>query len=133
MNTHTDVIAYMKKITVTLETGTTADKMDLSERPFSFEFIYGVGAQGVCLFEKALFEKRSGEEILLQVNPQQTGEIFGHLKRALINFLPMATPFYLKATITDIQAADNREIVEAIAKGTGSCDCGCGCDGDCGC
>src|SRR5210317_1123221 len=121
MDTHKDVIAYMKKITVTLETGTTADMMDLSERPFSFQFIYGVGAEGVCLFEKAHFEKRSGEEILLQVNPHQTGEIFGHLKQALINFLPMATPFYLKSTITAIQAADNREIVQAIAKGTGSC------------
>jgi hypothetical protein len=131
MNTHKDVIGYMKKITVSLEAGKTPDNMHLNEPPLSFQFIYGVGAEGVCLFEKALFEKQSGDEILLQVDPHQSGEIFGHLKQALINFLPMAAPFYLKTTITAIEAADNREIVQAIAKGTGSCDCECGCDGDC--
>lgn len=133
MDTNTDVIGYMKKITVALETGTSPDNMDLSEAPFSFQFIYGVGAEGVCLFEKALFEKQSGEEILLEVVPHQTGEIFGHLKQALINILPMATPFYLKSTITAIETADNRELVKAIAKGTGSSNCGCGCEGDCSC
>ena len=133
MDTNTDVVAYLKKITVGLETGQSPDKMNSSNHPFSFQFIYGVGAEGVCLFEKAHFEKRSGEEVLLQVDPHQAGEIFGHLKQALINVLPMATPFYLKSTITAIEAADNREVVQAMAKGTGSCDCGCGCDGDCSC
>ncbi len=133
MDTNNDVIGYMKKIRVTLETGTSPDNMDLSQHPFSFQFIYGTGAEGVCLFEKALFEKRSGEEILLQVDPHQTGEIFGHLKQLLINFLPMSAPFYLKTTIQAIEAADNREIVQAIAKGTGSSACGCSCDGDCSC
>ena len=133
MDTNTDVVGYLKKITVGLETGKSPDKMDSRNHPFSFQFIYGVGAEGVCLFEKAHFEKRSGEDVLLQVDPHQAKETFGHLKQALINVLPMAAPFYLKSTITAIEAADNREIVQAMAKGTGSCDCGCGCDGDCGC
>ena len=133
MSPDKDVIGYMKKISVTLETGTSPDNMDLSEHPFSFQFIYGVGAEGVSLFEKALFEKQPGDKSLLQVDPRQAGEIFGHLKQFLINFLPMTAPFYLQTTITTIEAADNREIVEAIAKGTGSSDCGCGCDGDCSC
>ena len=133
MDTNTDVIDYMKKITVSLEAGSSPDSMDLCKHPFSFQFIYGVGSEGVCLFEKALFEKRSGEEILLQVDPHQAGELFGHLKQSLITFLPMAKSFYLKAKITAIEPADNQEIVRAIAKGTGSSDCGCGCGGNCGC
>lgn len=40
---------------------------------------------------------------------------------------------YLKKITVGIEAADNREVVQAMAKGTGSCDCGCGCDGDCSC
>jgi hypothetical protein len=127
MYKNTDVIGYMKKITVALEAGTSPDNMDLSENPFSFQFIYGVGAEGICLFEKALFEKRSGEETLLRVDPHQTGEVLGHLKQSLMTFLPMAASFYLKSTITAIETADNREIVQAIAKGSGSSDCGCGC------
>ena len=133
MDTNDDVIGYMKKISVILETGTSPDNMDLSEHPFSFQFIYGVGAEGVCLFEKALFEKRPGDKSLLEVDPRQAGEIFGHLKQPLINSLPMTAPFYLQTTITAIETADNREIVEALAKGTGSGDCGCGCDGNCSC
>ena len=133
MNTNTDVIDYMKKITVSMETGTSPDSMDLCQQPFIFQFIYGVGSEGVCLFEKALYEKRSGEEILLQVDPYQTGDVFGHLKQSLITFLPMAKPFYLKSTITAIEAANNQEIVRAIAKGTGSSDCGCGCGDTCSC
>ncbi len=133
MNKRADVIGYMKKVSLSLEAGTTQDSMDLSEQPFSFQFIYGVGTEGVCLFEKALFEKRPGEKILLQVDPHQTGEIFGHLKQRLFNFLPMNRSFYLKSTITAIETADSREIVQALAKGTGSSDCGCGCDGNCAC
>jgi hypothetical protein len=133
MDTNTDVIGYMKKITVSLEAGTSPDSMDLSRHPFSFQFIYGVGTEGVCLYEKALFEKRTGEETLLWVDRHQTGEVFGHLKQSLITFLPMAAPFYLKSTVTAIETADNREIVRAIAKGTESSDCGCGCGGDCSC
>lgn len=133
MNSNTGVIGFMKKITVSLEAGTSPDNMDISKHPFSFEFIYGVGAEGVCLFEKALYAKRSGENILFQVDPHQAGEVFGHLRQPLNSFLSMATPFYLKATITAIETADNREIVQAIAKGGGSGDCGCGCNGDCSC
>ena len=107
--------------------------MDLCKHPFSFQFIYGVGTEGVCLFEKALYEKRSGEEILLQVNPRQAGEIFGHLRQSLMSFLPKTAPFYLKTTVTVIETADNREIVRAISKGTGSSDCGGGCDCGCDC
>ena len=134
MNTNTDVIGYMKKVTVTLEAGTSPDSMDLSKQPFPFQFIYGVGTEGVCLFEKSLFEKPSGEEILLQVGPHQTRDVFGHLTQDLINFLPLAnTSFYLKATISAVETADNREIVRAIAKGSGSSDCKGGCDCGCGC
>jgi len=133
MDTNEDGISYMKKVTVSLEAGTTPDNMDLSKQPFSFQFIYGVGSEGVCLFEKALFEKRPGEKILLQIDPCQTGEIFGHLKQLLVSYLPMNRPFYLQSTITAMEAADNREIVQALAKGSGSSDCGCGCGGDCAC
>ena len=134
MNTNTDVTGYMKKITVALEAGTSPDNMDLGKQPFSFQFIYGVGTEGVCLFEKSLFEKPPGEEILLQVDPHQARDVFGHLTQDLINFLPPAnTPFCLKATISAVETADNRELVRAIAKGSGTIDCQGGCDCGCGC
>ena len=127
MKTNTDVIDTMKKITLSLEAGSSPDTMDLSSRPFSFQFIYGVGAHGVCLFEKAHFEKRSGDMVLFQVEPHQIDDLFGHLKNSLIHFLPRTTPFYLRSTVMSIKTADNREVVKAIAQGGGSDNCGCGC------
>jgi len=133
MNKYTELIGYMKKITLSLEAGMTPDSMDLSKQPFSFQFIYGVGTEGICLLEKALFEKQSGDEILIPVDPQQTRDIFGHLRQALISVLPLAKHFYLKAAVIAIETPVNQEIVRAIAEGGGSSDCGCGCDGDCAC
>ena len=129
MKTNSNVIGPMKKITLSLEAGSSSDSMDLSGRPFSFQFIYGVGAQGICLFEKAHFEKQSGDRVLLQVEPHRIDEVFGHLKQALLHFLPGTRPLYLRSTVMSITTADNREVVKAIAQGggSGSCGCGCGC------
>jgi len=133
MNKNAPVVDNMKKITLALETGTSQDSMDLSDQPFSFQFIYGVGTEGLCLFEKALFEKKIGEETVFRVDPHQASEVFGHLRQTLAPSLPLATTFYLKSTIKAIETADNRELIRAIAEGGGSTDCGCGCDGDCSC
>lgn len=130
-NIHT--VDNMKKIKLTLETGTSRDSMDLSDQPFSFQFIYGVGSEGLCLFEKALFEKKIGEETVFRVDPHQTSEVFGHLKQSLAFSLPFEATFYLKSTVKAIQTVDNRELIQAIAAGGGSSNCGCGCDGDCSC
>jgi len=35
----------------------------------SWQFIYGVGTQGLCLFEKALYGKKTGEETFFPLNP----------------------------------------------------------------
>jgi len=133
MDKDTHVVDNMKKITLTLETGRSQDSMDLGEQAFSFQFIYGVGTEGLCLFEKALFEKKIGEETVFRVDPHQASEVFGHLKQSLAFFLPLSKPFYLKSTVKAIETADNRELIQAIAGGGGSSDCGCGCDGDCSC
>ena len=133
MNKNTNTISYMKKITVSLESGTSPNTMDISKDTFSFQFIYGVGTEGICLFEKALFEKKIGEETVFQVDPHQSGEVFGHLKQSLALFLPMSKQFYLKSTVTAIETADNRELIRAIAKGAQSSSCNCGCDSDCSC
>ena len=68
MHTNTDVIDNMKRITLSLETGPSPNNMKGS-KPVSFQFIYGVGTQGLCLFEKALFGKKIGEETLLSARP----------------------------------------------------------------
>jgi hypothetical protein len=118
---------YLKKISVSLETGTSAESMDLSSAPIPLQFIYGAGSQGICPFEKSLFGKSAGHTVLLQVESKNYFDYFGHLLESLKDMLPNEPSFFLKVSIDGVHPADNREVIQAIAHGTGSCDCDCGC------
>ena len=130
MNKDNNKVDYLKKITVSLEMGTSEKDMDLSSAPGEIQFFDGVGAQGICLFEKALFGKQLGETIVLKVNNSNLNDLFGHLLPTLSSILPQKSDYFLKSSIVSVDSAENREIVQAIADGTGSCgcDCGCGCE-----
>jgi hypothetical protein len=129
MNNEQFEVSYMKKISLSIEAGTSEKNMDLTEKPFDLNFIFGVGADGITLFEKALFGKCTGDEIIVEIIPHQINDMLGHLKQAVQNLLPMKTPCFLKACIVSVDTPDQREIVRAIADGvvSGGCDCGCGC------
>jgi len=120
-------VDYLKKITVSLEMGTTENRMDLCSEPATYQFIYGAGSHGICLFEKALFGKQPGQTVSLPIESANAHEMFGHLTQSLIKNLPHSDSFFLQATVHAVDTVDNRDVIQAIAEGTGSCDCDCGC------
>jgi hypothetical protein len=63
----TEKIDLLKKITLSLEAGTTPDSVDLTPQSSLFEFIYGLGISGLTPFEIQLADKRVGEEIRLHL------------------------------------------------------------------
>ena len=63
MNTEQTEVTYMKRIGLSVEAGTSKNIINLTDGPFDLNFIYGAGADGVSLFEKALFGKNFGDEI----------------------------------------------------------------------
>jgi hypothetical protein len=122
-------IGPMKKVTLRIETGHTRDLMDLTRTPISFEFIFGVGVQGLSPFEAAFDGKACGDAVFLKIHSRETTELFEHLSLPLDEFIHKAPVFYLRATIDKVAAAEDREIVSAMA-GASACgqgDCGCGC------
>jgi len=127
MSPNNNRVDYLKKITVSMEMGTTKENMDLSSNPINFQFIYGAGAQGICPFEKSLFEKNAGQSVSMKIESTHMNDVFGHLTESLKDMLPNKPSYFLIATIDSIQPVDNREVIQAIAAGTGGCDCGCGC------
>jgi len=129
MSPKNNYVDYLKKITVSVEMGTSEKDMDLSSAPSEFQFIYGVGAQGICLFEKALFGKLPGDSVVLPVADVNWHDIFGHLLSSIRHILPQTSSFFLRLTLLAVDRAESREVVQAIADGTGSCACDC----DCGC
>ena len=131
MKTEQPAVNYMKKIGLSIEAGTSQDTMDLTDGPFDFDFIYGAGAGGVTLFEKELFGKCSGDEIIVEVTPTLIDDVLGHLNQSIQRVVSIESPCFLKARVVSVEAPGQREIVQAIAGGIGSEGCGCG--GGCGC
>ena len=129
MNKTDIVVDYLSKVHMELECGVAPDHMDLTAEPLACHFIYGVASEGITAFEKQLFAKPIGYETTIHLRRETAREALGHLQKPLFDILPAATDFFLKVRITGVEAADNREVIQAIAAGTSAhdCDCGCGC------
>ena len=127
-------IQNLSKVAVTLQAGKDRDTIEITPNPVPFDFIYGVGKEGFCSFESALYGKSVGEKSSMMITAGEAGEIFGHMRVQICNRLgiaKIADPFFLEVTVTSVSQADNRELVQAIAKAAsqggcgGNCDCGC--------
>ncbi len=133
----TTTIQALKKVTLALiacNTGGETEKNNLTRSPVFFEFIYGVASDGLCPFEGALHDKCVGERLILTLDASETHEYFGHLflqMRQVLGLQLMPESMTLEVEVTDVREADNREIVQSLAKAltSGGCggSCGCGC------
>jgi hypothetical protein len=105
-----------------------ADGSDKSGAEIPFEFIYGVGPEGITPFEKALFGKRAGDRIQFGDIGGNSCDALGHLTAALREQTGVAAPVLRHVTVTDVVKAQDREVIKALAAGggCGECDCGCG-------
>lgn len=122
----------LKKITLSFLAGTSPGAMDLTPKHPQFEFIFGLAPEGMTPFEYELAEKVEGEEILLHLKKDTLNRFFEHLTPPIWDLLDGRDEIYLQVKVLAISAADNREIVKALADMTahgdgGDCDCGCGC------
>ena len=127
-------IENLTKVVVTVRAGREEDTFDLVSSPVPFEFIFGVGTEGFCAFESALYEKSEGEKVTIIVAAGEAGEVFGHLHariRRILGIPKITEPLFLEVTITRVSQTDNHELVQAIAAAAGQGGCGCNCD--CGC
>ena len=119
-------IENLMKVTLTLQKIAPPGK----EGPVvPFEFIYGIGPSGVTPFEKALFGKRAGDRIRLDLPSAEWCQTIGHLELPLREQTGITAPVCLEVTVTAIVRAQDRDVVKAMAAGGGCSDCGCGCGG----
>ena len=117
----------LKKITLSIEAGTSAKKMDITARPQSMTFVYGLGTTGLTPFEYHLADKSTGDEVLVSIRPGELARTFGHLLPLLETELDDTAEVRLKVRIDRIIPAEGREIISAMAAAAEcGCDCGCG-------
>jgi hypothetical protein len=123
-------VENLKKITLKLQTGKTADNMDLKPAAANFEFIFGIGPSGMCPFEYQLANKEVGQEISIQLEKEEADRMFEHLQLPVMTLLEEQGSLHLKVKILKIEAPDATEVVKALAARAShdhGCDCGCGC------
>ena len=92
-------IENLKKVTIALQAGETADNMDIEPAPAHFEFIFGIGPSGMCPFEYELANKAVGEEITMQLKKEETYRLFGHLHLPIMTLFEQHDALYLKVKI----------------------------------
>jgi hypothetical protein len=117
-------------VTLKIEAGMTAEHMNLTPAALEFDFIFGIGPDGMCPFEYQLINKDRNEIVLLQVKKEEAHHFFGHLHLPLLNLFEKNEMFFLKIKIIEIEQPDSKEVVKALAElaaHPGGCDCGCGC------
>ena len=117
----------LKKITLTFEAGTSANQMDITARPQSMTFVYGLGTVGLTPFEYALADKSTGDVVMVSIRPGELIRTFGHLQPPFETKLDDTSEVHLKVRVDKIKPAEGREIISAMAAAAEcGCDCGCG-------
>jgi len=130
MQTEPLTVDNMLKVALVLEAGPAQEDFMPSRDPKKVEFIYGIATCGITPFEKTLYQKSAGDELVTIVNLNDAEAYFGPLSPGIRNWLPERGEWALKVGIDSITRPEDREIVKALAAGGGcggDCDCGCGC------
>jgi hypothetical protein len=123
-------IGPLQQVKLALEAGTTAESVALTPQPIAYEFIFGLGAEGLVPFERALADRRVGEQISLRLDPRGLQAAFEHLPLPGILLPARAADLFLRVTVVAVEPADQREVIRQLARRS-ACggDCGCGCGG----
>jgi hypothetical protein len=105
--------------------------MNLTGMTIPYEFIYGIGVEGLTPFEFALADKAAGDHVVLPLEVKTLPSTFKHLTPPIDPGAWKISSFYLTVQVVAVLPADGRDIVRAMAQTTG-CDDGCCGEGGCG-
>ena len=126
MNENLQVVGPLKKIRLLLEPGTGPDKLDLSLEPIPFEFILGVGSQGLSPFEFQLADKKEGDGLSLHIRVEELSDLFQHLLIPSLAIPESISAIHLNVKIVKVSQADPKEVIKAMAEAAGCQDHCCG-------
>ena len=104
------------KITLELEAGTKPESMDLSPGPSRFEFIFGLGKDGLTPFECELADMGEGESVTIFIKPGEFPEAFQHLQIPPLGITDEVESLYLKVIVQKIVQAEQKEVIGALAE-----------------
>lgn len=112
----TESIGYLKKVALDME-------WEGEKAPF--EFIFGIGTEGLSPFEFDLSDKGLGYEREFPLTREALGGFFRHLLPPLFLY-DISEAFTLKVRVAAITQPDQRELIRAMAEAS---SCGSNCCG----
>jgi hypothetical protein len=110
-------IENLKKVSLALMTGS-------QETPF--QFIFGIGTDGLSPFEFELAGKKEGDILELQLGREAVTEVFQHLPIPPLQVPQEGERFHLKVRVEKVSPADRKEIIKAMAEMASCGDHCCG-------
>ncbi|MFH1488590.1 MAG: hypothetical protein ABII06_06790 [Pseudomonadota bacterium] len=119
-------VEQLKKVTLSLEAGSTRNAMEFTSEPVPFTIIFGLGVEGLTPFEKELAHESEGNETVLTLRRDEIHEIFQHLVPPPLHVPEKINNFFLKVHIVKVSEPDQREVISAMAE---AARCGHGCCG----
>ena len=124
----------MKKVNVSLSLLDGSLEAVAANKVVSFTFIYGIGHDGLSLFECCLEDSGVGDTVTFEVTSSSGQEFFSGLFPTIYPLLEgriMPERLTFKAEIKGLEDVENREVVAALASSASGCgsggSCGCGC------
>lgn len=125
----------MKKISLSLLAGNTAETYSLTPSAVFLGFIFGAGSAGLTPLEVSLNDMGLGESKAIRLSSKEIEQFFGRLFisfRQAVGLHIFPETLFLRIELKSCTEAEPREIVQAMAKSLdhggcgGSCGCGCG-------
>jgi hypothetical protein len=125
-------IDFPSRVTIAMKADQGDALHGISGRPVHFDFIWGIGLNGLTDFELMLSRKAAGDAVTLTLHPETIHGVFEHLASHVASFCRPDKDVRLTAWIEKIEPVTHRDVVKAMA-GLKEGSCGCGGDGGCGC
>lgn len=119
-------IEPLKKVLLSLEAGVTECAMDLTPEPLPYEFIYGLGVEGLTPFEMELAQRSVGNEWVFSLKRGEIRETFQHLPFPALSIPDHLNQFYMKVRVDRVMDPGRRELIGAMAEITNCGDHCCG-------
>jgi len=118
-------IGPLKKLTLLVEAKGDGKERGEPGEPVTFEFIFGIGSEGLSPFEMDLAEKSVGDVLVLELEREQAEAYFQHLFPPP-NITKAGEALSLRVRVVHVAYADQREVIRAMAEAQSCADHCCG-------
>lgn len=81
-----------------------------------FEFIFGIGTDGLSPFEFKLAGKKEGDIVELELRREAVADMFQHLPIPPLQVPQEGERFHLRVRVEKVSPADQKEIIKAMAE-----------------